>query len=96
LARAGHKSLWCVGTDGKDRFSLVKDAELEFPSSSCISPDGQFLAVSFVTFVLGDDGKPDPDSAAPKLAILDMKGRELRTLSVAQRNVFLIDWRDAL
>jgi Tol biopolymer transport system component len=87
-------SLWRVGVDGTGRECLLAATDHDFPGNFCVSPDGSRMAVAFMTFERGDDGRPDFDTAGAELAIMDADGRNRRQVRLPHSSFYyLLDWR---
>jgi hypothetical protein len=87
--------LWRVDVDGQNRACVLPAAKNESPFSCAVAPDGKHMAIAFMTFELGDDGKPDQRTAEDKLAILDVNGEHRREVPLVHNGLQLLDWRPA-
>lgn len=88
-------SLLVIGTDGKDPKVLIPSAKDEYPTSFCVAPDGKNLAVVFMKYELGKNGKPNRATAECQLAILDPQGQNRRDIPLPPSFAVLLDWRPA-
>jgi hypothetical protein len=87
--------LWRVDVDGQNRACVVPAAKNESPFSCAVAPDGKHMAIVFMTFELGDDGKPEQRAAEQKLSILDVNGEHRREVPLVHNGFLLLDWRPA-